>query len=175
MAHPRYLSRHSSRTTTRQPLLARQARQRRGRRRRLYYPGAIRLDTTTKRLIAISPVIHYLLFLLWIIDLFQPAPDIGYAFQPPCRPGCPDAHFYGNSASVINHAKASLIGQIVAHKNGNPSRKGRLLHKGGNRFAFISSLRFDFHNTFTGCNASCGQCCVTCCASANSAASCSGA
>lgn len=64
--------------------------------------------------------------------------------------GCPDAHFYGNSASVIHHAKASLIGQIVAHKNGNPSRKGRLLHKGSNGFAFIGSLRFDFHNTFTG-------------------------
>lgn len=125
MAHPRYLSRHSSRTTTRQPLLARQARQRRGHAGAAFIiRGAIRLDTTTKRLIAISPVIHYLLFLLWIIDLFQPAPDIGYAFQPPCRTGCPDAHFYGNSASVINHAKASLIGQIVAHKNGNPSAKG---------------------------------------------------
>ncbi len=48
-------------------------------------------------------------------------------FPAAARAGCPDAHFY-DSASVIHHAKASLIGQIVAHK-AESVRKGRLLHK----------------------------------------------
>lgn len=73
---------------------------------------AIRLETTTKRLMVIPP------FGLRVIrQMLQPRPYSGGIRQPPVRLSFPGANFYRHSLQLINDAESRLVGQIIADKN----------------------------------------------------------
>src|SRR5690606_5114641 len=111
--------------------------------------GAIRLETTTKRPIMVSPFVLRYLLLLLVSDVRYPLPDAGHICQTPFGFSVTRPNLHGDPSGLIHYTKPGLIGQVIPKKNGRPAPERRRCHKRGDRSPFIDPFRFKLHDAFT--------------------------
>lgn len=108
----------------------------------------MRLETTTKRPIMISPVVLRYLLLLLVSDVRYPLPDAGDIFQPPSGNGFTrsnlDRHAWARF-TTLNPASSVRS----SPKDWRTPFERRFRHKRCNGSAFVNSCRFNLDHTFT--------------------------
>src|SRR5207237_6791728 len=69
--------------------------------------------------------------------LLEPGARGGRVREPEARSRRAAAHLDGVAAELLHHAKAVLVGEVVAEEHRHAAGEGLLAHEGGNRPALV--------------------------------------
>lgn len=133
--------------------------------------GAMRLETTTKRPIMISPVVLRYLLLLLVSDVRYPLPDAGDIFQPPSGNGFTRSNLDRHALGLVYHPEPGLVGQVIPKKTGVRPLNGASAINAAMAAPLLIPAGLISTTHLPGCNASSGWASATLLAIAKIAAS----